>query len=255
MRYAELTPDLERELVARYQAGDRRAGDLLVAAHEEVLWEVVGKRVFAKQLLDDAMQNARLGFAVAARKIDMSRGFRLATYAAKWARGEALKAMNEDTTIVVKRHVTDEANGYERRGEAIPESIAMKMRLRTIESLEKPVSLRGSIDRVEMTLADTLASPEPTAEDLLSGETAEQKRRVVFERALSTLTAREQEVVRRSELADEPETLADIGRSVGLCRERVRQIHDRAIEKLQRAVRRVQTEDAIVYRARRQEAA
>lgn len=253
MNYADLTPELERELVARYQAGDRRAGDLLVQAHEEVLWEVVGKRVYARRMLDDAMQNARLGFAVAARKIDMSRGFRLATYAAKWARGEALKAMNEDSTIVVKRHVTDEANGYEKRREAMPDDLALMMRLKKAESIEKPITLRGSLGKLELSLADMLVSPEPTAEELLAARDESNDVSSVVDRALRCLSEREREVIRRSELADEPETLADIGRSIGLSRERVRQIHDAAIRKLERALRRVAPE--LAHRCRVPDAA
>jgi RNA polymerase sigma-32 factor len=248
---APISTEVERDLIARWKQGDRAAGAALLAANEALLWKTVGSRAHPSRSAD-AMQDARLGFLVAVRKYDADKSARLGSYASKCGRGESLRASYEDTTIVVKSSAVFKAQRLERAGK-LTEKRALTLKLRSTRSIDAPLR-----DRAEefSTLADVLASGDPTPEDLLDAPLAERRRCLLVGQALCTLSPREQEVIRRSELADDPETFADIGRAIGLSRERVRQVHDEAMGKLERVLRRLVTAaDAVLWGERRKKAA
>lgn len=248
---APISADRERELIARWKQGDRDAGAALLAANESLLWKLVGIRSHPSRR-DDAMQVARMGLLRAALKYDPSEGYRLAAYAGKWARGESLKYTYEDTTIAVGYSAVAKARAIERAGQPLPERRALEMRLRSTWSLDAPIDGADGQPLPTLVFADAIASGEPTSEDLLDAPLADRRRRALIGQALDALTERERDVIQRSELADDTESLADIARSMGLSRERVRQVHDQAMRKLERALRwLVTTEDAALWGGRR----
>lgn len=251
---APISAEVERDLVERWQAGDRAAGAALLAANEALLWKMVGSRAHSSRR-EDAMQTARLGLLRGARKFDARSTNRLVGYASKWARGEALKAADEDATVTVTRYAIDEVRKAERAGREAPERFALAAKYRRAESMDAPQRIVvGGHEFMVPSLATSIPSADPTPEDLLDAPLAERRRCLLVGQALATLTQREQEVIRRSELADEPETFADIARSIGVSRERVRQVHDEAMGKLERALRRLMTAaDAVLWGERRKQ--
>ena len=247
---APISAEVERDLVDRWKQGDRAAGAALLAANEALLWDLVGLRAHPSQR-EDSMQDARLGFLRAAQRFDPGEGARLASYASKWATGESLKAAYEDTTIVVKAGAVSKSLRLERAGK-LSEERAQAMSLRVVWSLDAPLRMPDGNEADDLTFANAAAIDDSTPEDLLDAPLAERRRCLLVGQALSVLSPREQEVIRRSELADEPETFADIARSIGLSRERVRQVHDEAMAKLERVLRRLVTDaDAVLWGERR----
>src|SRR5579863_8511970 len=85
MRAERLTAEVERELVAAWKAGDRRAGDRLVRANQPLLSKIASKYL-GRAPYDDLMQEGNLGLLRAMQLFDPTRGVRFMTYATWWAR-------------------------------------------------------------------------------------------------------------------------------------------------------------------------
>jgi RNA polymerase sigma-32 factor len=240
---APISAEHERELVARWQRGDRDAGAALLAANESLLGKLVGSRAHPSRR-EDAMQDARLGFLRAAQRYDPSEGPRLATYASKWARGESLKATYEDTTIAVKSTAVARARRVARSGE-LPRKRALTMRLRSTRSLDEPINDIGE------TLRDVLAGESPSPEALIDHVDADARRETIASHVLGALADRERDIVRRYYMSDERPTLREIANDAGVCHERVSQLLNESMLKLRRAVRAVMTEDDRLLGSRR----
>ncbi|MGK3981228.1 sigma-70 family RNA polymerase sigma factor [Sorangium sp. So ce118] len=246
MKYADLTPEMERELVARYQAGDRAAGSLLQETHRGVVWGLIDshvKRLKDPDAGDDAIQTAWLGFFEAANKVDMSSGNRLTTYAGLCAWGTMLRAHAENSTIRLSLHMLKKVRRLERSGEAMPDDVAEAARLLRLMSLDFPELTKDGQGVIEEPLVETIAGSEQSPESCLGSRQAAQRVQEVLTEALDSLGHRDRDIIRRSELVDEPETLADIARSYGVSREAIRQAHVKAMERLEKAVLRVAKED------------
>lgn len=198
-----MTPDEERELVADFQAGDLRIVPALLRGFERLVRDIVVQFVTPRCELDDLLQIGRIALLKAAKKHDVTRG-RLATYAFTTILGAA------------SRHA-------KKQRFAVPGSDAAVARGR---EFTVPVSIDAPLASGIGTVGDRIAAPEVVSvpEDEASA-------------LLATLTAKEREIVERH-WADTPETLEQIGASLGVSKERVRQIEKRAFGRMRRAATR-----------------
>ena len=247
MKYSELTPELERDLLTRYRAGDRGAGATLIAALGGILAKQA-KRYRRRQDFEDAMQNATVATLVAARKFDWSTGLRFASYVEKCALGGVIKGAYADSTIRVNHHVHDKVRQYEKRGEKLPRHLALAMTIYSSRSLNDTFTVQSQFQDLEgeLSIESRMASEDPDPERYVVDLDATERARDIVERALAELTPREAEIVRRAHLLDEPQNFAEIGAHFCLTRERIRQIHDQAMEKFERAVKRTAAKDDAV---------
>jgi RNA polymerase primary sigma factor len=203
--------------------------------------------------LGDLINEGNLGLIKAANRFDETRGFKFISYAVWWIRQSILQALAEQSRIVrlpLNRVGTMNKIGkafsaleQEFEREPSPEEIAQQLELSdfevsdTIQKSGKHLSLDAPFsEEEENRLLDIIENQEqPAPDNTLINESL----RIELDRALSTLTPREAEVVKLYFGLDleTPLTLEEIGEKFKLTRERVRQIKEKALRRLRHASR------------------
>jgi RNA polymerase primary sigma factor len=242
----------EEQMLARLAAaGDTRARRRLVEANLRLVIAIARRYVNSGVPLIDLIQEGNLGLMRAAEKFDYRRGTHFGTYATWWIRQAVSRAAGEQSRLIhLPEHVAtrlrkvrrvaaqlSQENGLDPLPEQIAEAAGMP--IEEVDDLlhvtEQPVSLDSPAD------ADNRYSLADTLEDRSSQAPAEiASRHMVGEelhRALSTLTSRERAVVSlRYGIGDgRSRTLLEVGRELGISRERVRQLEMVALMKLRHA--------------------
>lgn len=239
----------EIEVARRIQDGDEEALSELVQANLRFVVSVAKQYQNLGLPLSDLINEGNLGLMVAARRFDGSKGFKFISYAVWWIRQSILQALAEQSRIVrlplnrigeltkVNKCLTrleqrlGRAPGVEEVAEemkANPEDMEMVLRLS-----QRPVSLETPCDDQEpdRRLGDLLPDDTLRAfDDVLS----EGDLRDEIQSAMDALTRSEARVLRMYYGLDgqDPMTLEEIGTYVGRTRERVRQIKEKALQKL-----------------------
>ncbi len=232
-----LTPEVERDLAARWRAGDRDAGRRLVEACLSFVMTIALEYRRWGLPIEDIVQEGNIGLLKAAERFDPEKGCRLATYAAYWIRAEIREFVARGYRIVRLGSSKSERRAlriYRRTHEKSPEALAELSGLsaeRATELLPLLMSRDVSLDRVPEDgkapidkLTDGARSPEEEA--CLSDERSaiiEALRQVVKE-----LSPRERAIVESRWLTDHPKTLEQLGETFGVSKERVRQLEERA---------------------------
>ena len=246
-RYPLLTAAEEKELARRVEAGDAAAKERMVNSNLRLVVSIARRYRSNELTLLDLIQEGTLGLIRAVEKFDWRRGFRFSTYATLWIQQAIQRALaNQSRTIRLPVHVVEHQQRVSRaerellartfqdptvaeiaREARLPEErVAMVRDLpRAVTSLDRPV---GEDD--DGTLGELVAAP---AEDPLA-ELQVSLRNDALEHALDELPERDAEVLRmRFGLGDdEPRTLTDIAKTMGVSRERVRQIEAAALRRL-----------------------
>lgn len=246
-----LSIEAERDLACAAQGGSQEAFDALLKSHFRLVLFIAREHRSFGLPLDELVSEGLLGLVEAARRFDPSRGARLATYAVWWIRAYVRRYTIMNRRIVrvpssrsdrkllaglrsTQRRLTQE-NGAPPNADEV--AIALGVNVRSVEGMEaalsgRDVSCSGHGD------GDTLqlAAETPTPEAMIGDEQEEQHSMRCVQEALATLNPRERRVVELRYLSPETTTLAYIGRRLGISRERVRQIEQRAFERIRDAV-------------------
>ena len=244
-----ITPDEEVELAKRIREGDELALEKLVKANLRFVVSVAKQYQNRSLPLNDLINEGNLGLIKAAKKFDETKGFKFISYAVWWIRQSIMQALAEQSRIVrlpmnksgainqIRRAYAELEQQYEREPteEELAEILDMKPNevRNTLGAEVKQMSMDAPFGEDESgSLLDVLENETtgPTDANLVFNDSL----KVETMRALSTLTAREREVIMMSFGIghDNPYTLEEIGDAMGLTRERVRQIREKALQKL-----------------------
>ena len=248
-----ITAEEEVELAQKIRAGDENALDKLTKANLRFVVSVAKQYQNQGLTLPDLINEGNLGLIKAARRFDETRGFKFISYAVWWIRQSILQALAEQSRIVRlplnKIGSINKINKMyaflEQANERVPsaEEIAKELDM-TVSDVKE--SMKNSGRHVSMD-APLVEGEDSNLYDVLrSGESPNPDRnllheslRTEIERALETLTPREEDVVRLYFGLGEKHamTLEEIGETFDLTRERVRQIKEKAIRRLKHTSR------------------
>jgi RNA polymerase sigma-32 factor len=234
-------------LAVSWQAGDRAAGGELVRRNEGLIHQLARRLRGTGTDLGELLQEGRFGFLVGARRFDPSRGFKVATYCLPWARAYMhrhafahgrmcgdipLPKTNVNRTLMYNARRVARLL-YQNGEEPTHEAIAAKLGLTPAQALPALAFIfRGRDGRLDE--MDGWGRPTVDMSAIVNPhETASEPRDVLLRArllaALDTLPARDRSVIERSMAG---ETIAAIGRDLGVSRERARQLEARALGKL-----------------------
>ena len=249
-----LTPEEEVDLAKKIKQGDQEALERLTKANLRFVVSVAKQYQNQGLSLSDLINEGNLGLIKAAQRFDETRGFKFISYAVWWIRQSILQALAEQSRIVrlplnkvgslnkINRAFSELEQEFER--EPSPEELAEVLEIPTDEVettlgvAARHVSMDAPfVDGEDNSLLDVLenGSTPKTDSELEYNESLRKE----IERSLNTLTERQMDVIKLyfGIGVEHPMSLEDIGEKFGLTRERVRQIKDKAINKLRSASR------------------
>jgi RNA polymerase primary sigma factor len=248
-----ITAEEEVILAQRIKQGDLRALEKLTKANLRFVVSVSKQYQNQGLSLPDLINEGNLGLIKAAQRFDETRGFKFISYAVWWIRQSILQALAEQSRIV--RLPLNKIGSINRINKAFASFEQIHQREPNIEELadlldisenEVRESLKNTGRHVSMD-APLLADEDNNMYDVLRGEenlTPEagllfDSLRMEIERAISTLTPREADVIRLyfGLNGKHPLTLEEIAEEFDLTRERVRQIKEKAIRRLKHTAR------------------
>lgn len=208
----------------------------------------IAKRYHGRGLgLLDLVQEGNIGLMKAAERYQYRKGFKFSTYATWWVRQGITRALaDQSRTIRIPVHLTEASHritrtsrrlvqqlGYVPRTEEVAKALDVRPEkiYETVQAFQEPVSMENPVGDGDTSLGELIPDRGAVPPDSHVHRT-ERDREV--DRILSTLTPREQLVIRlRFGIGqDEPRTLEQVGQSLSVTRERIRQIEAKALKKL-----------------------
>lgn len=209
-----LSDEEERELSRRISQGDDKALARLVEGNLKFVVVIARQYKGSGLAMEDLISEGNIGLMKAASKFDGDKGVRFVNFAAGHVRHQIEKAIAQQSGLYqVPRDAADDATAHQ-------QSRAL--------SVDAPLGRRSN-----MSLLSVLVNPDaPMADERVHSEAIE----YAVEFALLALSQRESQVVNAYfGIMQDHETMAEIAEDMGLKRERVRQIRDKAIRKLRKA--------------------
>ena len=231
-KYKMVTPQEEVELIRAYKDGDRMAGEKLVLANLRFVVSVAKQYSNNSAPLADLISAGNMGLVRAMERFDETRGFKFISYAVWWIRQSILQEMaNNGRPIRLPLNVINLNNKHRREtGEDLPEIAALH-----VGSPNHKVG-DDNMELIDLMKSSAFPSPDEFIID-----------KPMVHSLIEKLTPREQVVVRLRYGIDrngEESTYEEIAAALGtdLTRERIRQIHVKAMRKLKSIARRVNPE-------------
>ena len=247
-----ITVEEEVELAQRIRKGDQKALEKLTRANLRFVVSVAKQYQNQGLSLPDLINEGNLGLIKAAEKFDETRGFKFISYAVWWIRQSILQALAEQSRIVrlplnqvgSLNKINKAFSRFEQENERrpSPEELADSLDL-PAEKVADTLRVSGRhisvdapfVEGEDNSLLDVLVNDDsPISDRTLINESLSTE----VERALSTLTERERDIIKLFFGINTQEmTLEEIGEKFGLTRERVRQIKEKAIRRLRHSSR------------------
>ena len=259
-KFPILTAEEEYMLAKRYKEhGDTEAAHKLVTSHLRLVAKIaMGYRGYGLPVTD-LISEGNVGIMQAVKKFDPERGFRLATYAMWWIRAQiqeyvlhSWSLVKIGTTAAQKklffnlRKLKNQLSSID-TGNLSPENareIASRLNVKEAEVLDMDNRLFSGDQSLNVQIGeegdtewqDMLVDSNDTQDNLLANSNELSFRKKIFGQALEVLNDREKEIISLRKLKDKPVKLEELSKKFNISRERVRQIEEKAFEKLQKQV-------------------
>ena len=259
-KFPLLTPEEEFTYAKRWRdQGDRDAAYRLVTSHLRLVAKIAMRYRGYGLPIADIVSEGNVGLMQAVKRFDPDRGVRLATYAMWWIRATIQEYVLRSWSLVkIAANATQKKLFFKLRraksaisalqdGDLRPEQvklIAERLEVAEREVVDMNRRLQGDVslnvpshDEDEAGQAlDRLVEPGPTQETTFAEEQETAYRHQALNSAIAMLNRRERRIFTARWLTDEPPTLEDLAAEHGVSRERVRQIEQRAFQKVQAAM-------------------
>ena len=259
-KFPILTAEEEYMLAKRYKEhGDTEAAHKLVTSHLRLVAKIaMGYRGYGLPVTD-LISEGNVGIMQAVKKFDPERGFRLATYAMWWIRAQiqeyvlhSWSLVKIGTTAAQKKlffnlkKLKNQLSSID-SGDLSPENareIATRLNVKEGEVLDMnnrlfsgDQSLNVQVgDEGDTEWQDMLVDSNETHDNLIANKDELKYRKKIFEQAIAILNEREKEIITLRKLQEKPVKLEELSKKLNISRERVRQIEEKAFEKLQKQV-------------------
>lgn len=239
---------------------DEKALHELVQAHMRLVVSIASKFRNYGLPMGDLIQEGSIGLMEAAARFEPDMDNRFSTYASWWIKAQIQDYVLRNWSIVRTgttasqkslffnlRRLRARIEGQSARDYLDEESIdliARELKVSHKDVIEMEGRMNGGDKSLNNTLGedggaewqDFLTDPAATPEEIVLGMRDSQTRSAWLNEALGELSARERTIIRERRLNDEPVTLEDLGRDLGISKERVRQLEQRAMDKIRTAV-------------------
>ncbi len=247
-----ITAEEEVILAQKIREGDQAALERLTKTNLRFVVSVAKQYQNQGLTLGDLINEGNLGLIKAAKRFDETKGFKFISYAVWWIRQSILQAIAEQSRIVrlplnqvgslskISKAFSKLEQEYER--EPTPNELADILET-TVDKVSDTLSNSGRhvsmdapfVQGEENTLLDVLENADPNTDSILINESLSEE----IKRSLATLTEREREIIVLffGISSNHPLSLEEIGEKFNLTRERVRQIKDKAIQRLRHTSR------------------
>ncbi len=260
-RIPMLEPKEEVELSKRWRDdGDVDAAHRLVTSHLRLVAKIAFKYKGYGLPMGDLIAEGNIGMMQAVKRFDPDKGFRLSTYAIWWIRASIQEYILRSWSMVkigssaaqkrlffnlrkIKAKIGAKGAISERgMSDAQVSDIARILDVSNQDVVDMDQRMSGqdvylnsaAYQEGEGEKMDFLESPGENQETVLANRQEASNKQILLQRALTTLSERERDIIERRRLKDEPDTLEDLSKAYSISRERVRQIEVRAFEKLQK---------------------
>ena len=262
-RFPILTAEEEYMLAKRFKEhGDNKAAHKLVTSHLRLVAKIaMGYRGYGLPVTD-LISEGNVGIMQAVKKFDPEKGFRLATYAMWWIRAQiqeyvlhSWSLVKIGTTAAQKKlffNLKKLKNQLESidEGNLSPENvreIAKRLNVKEAEvvSMENRLfsgdqSLNVQIGTEEKTeWQDIIKDDRKTQDTIIENINEFDYRKNLLKKAMNVLNPREKQIIKLRKLAEKPKKLEELSKHFEISRERVRQIEEKAMEKLQNEILKI----------------
>jgi RNA polymerase sigma-32 factor len=252
-----LEKEHEQNLARRFhEQGDEKALHELVSSYTRLVVSIASRFRNYGLPMGDLIQEGNVGLMMAAERFDVERDVRFSTYASWWIRSQIQDYILRNWSIVrtgttsaqkslffnLRRLRTkiENRNEQEGLGEDGREEVAKELgvNVNDVRHMETRMftndqSLNAKISSESDSEWESLLADEgPTPEDIVMGVHDAKTRSAWLNKALKGLSDREEKIIRQRHLGEAVVTLEDLGKDLGISKERVRQLEQRAMEKL-----------------------
>ena len=259
-KFPILTAEEEFMLAKRYKEhGDSDAAHKLVTSHLRLVAKIaMGYRGYGLPVTD-LISEGNVGIMQAVKKFDPERGFRLATYAMWWIRAQIQEYVLHSWSLVkigttaAQKKLFFNLKKLKNQlisidsGNLSPENvreIATRLDVKEAEVIDMNNRLYGGDQSLNVKVSkeaetewqDMLVDQNEIQGDILEKKNEMSYRKKIFKKALEVLNEREKEILTLRKLRDKPLKLEELSVKFNISRERVRQIEQKALEKLQKRV-------------------